>query len=74
MTNSRTSALYYIYRDAQNTCRWKLYGRNMRIVCYSANGHPTMAACRREIDLVKASGSAVVMEEQADDSGGLEPV
>jgi uncharacterized protein YegP (UPF0339 family) len=51
---------YFIYKDAQNQWRWRLYAANSRIIASSGDGYNNKKACIHAISLVKGSANAPV--------------
>lgn len=52
---------YLVYRDSKRQYRWTLYGDNGEALAVSSEGYKRKRDCLWAIDLVKASGDAVVI-------------
>jgi uncharacterized protein YegP (UPF0339 family) len=53
---------YYYYEDSKSEWRWRLKASNGRILADSGEGYKTESECNADIDRVKASASAPVIE------------
>lgn len=48
------TARYDVHLDAERRVRWRIVAPNGRVIACSARGHPDTAACRAELDLLRA--------------------
>jgi uncharacterized protein YegP (UPF0339 family) len=53
---------YYYYKDAKGEWRWRLKASNGRILADSGEGYTTEQACKDDINRVKGSSGAPVVE------------
>ena len=55
---------YYYYKDAKGEWRWNLKASNGRILADSGEGYTTESECKADIERVKNSASAPVVERK----------
>jgi uncharacterized protein YegP (UPF0339 family) len=53
---------YYYYKDAKSEWRWRLKASNGRILADSGEGYKSEKECKDDIDRVKGSTNAPVVE------------
>jgi uncharacterized protein YegP (UPF0339 family) len=53
---------YYYYKDAKGEWRWRLKASNGRIIADSGEGYKNESECKADIDRVKGSATAPVVE------------
>lgn len=53
---------YFVYRDAQNQWRWRLYAADYRIVAESGEDYYNRSDCINAIALAKRSANAPIRE------------
>jgi uncharacterized protein YegP (UPF0339 family) len=53
---------YYYSKDAKGEWRWRLKASNGRIIAGSVEGYKNKADCKADIEQVKRSGDAPVVE------------
>lgn len=53
---------YYYYKDAQGEWRWRLKASKGRILADSGEGYKSEQECKADIDRVKGSANAPVVE------------
>jgi uncharacterized protein YegP (UPF0339 family) len=53
---------YYYYKDAKGEWRWRLKASNGRIIADSGEGYKNESECKADIDRVKGSAGAPVVE------------
>jgi uncharacterized protein YegP (UPF0339 family) len=56
---------YYYYKDARGEWRWRLKASNGRILADSGEGYESEQECKADIDRVKGSVSAPVVQTKA---------
>jgi uncharacterized protein len=53
---------YYYYKDAKGEWRWRLKASNGQILADSGEGYKNESECKADIDRVKGSADAPVIE------------
>ena len=54
---------YHVYKDSAGEWRWRLKAANGNTLADSGEGYSSKQACKDGIDLVKASASAPVVDD-----------
>lgn len=54
---------FHIYKDSAGEWRWRLKAVNGRIIADSGEGYSTKQGCLDDVDRVKASKDALVVED-----------